>query len=77
MTLCGISSCGNTSSSTNGELDELQFNEQEGETHILGFAPDSLRCEDGKVKSGQFFSTLLGSLGMTAQEAYNLTQACE
>ena len=77
MTLCGISSCGNTSSSTNGELDELQFNEQEGETHILGFAPDSLRCEDGKVKSGQFFSTLLGSLGMTAQEAYNLTQACD
>lgn len=77
VTLCGISSCGNTSSSTNGELDELQFNEQEGETHILGFAPDSLRCEDGKVKSGQFFSTLLGSLGMTAQEAYNLTQACD
>ena len=28
------------------------------------------------MKNGQFFSTLLGSLGMSAQEAYNLTQAC-
>ena len=45
--------------------------------HALGFSPDSLRSEDGKVKSGQFFSTLLGSLGMTAQDAYNLTQACD
>ena len=42
----------------------------------LGFCPDSLSVTEGKVKSGQFFSTLLGSLGMSAQEAYNLTQAC-
>ena len=77
VALCGISSCGNTSSSTNHEAEELQFSEQENEVHVLGFSPDSLRCEDGKVKSGQFFSTLLGSLGMTAQEAYNLTQACD
>ena len=41
----------------------------------LGFNPDSLVCVEGKVKNGQFFSTLLGSLGMSAQEAYNLTQA--
>ena len=77
VALCGISSCGNTSSSTNEEVDELQFDEQKDETHVLGFAPDSLRCEERKVKSGQFFSTLLGSLGMTAQDAYNLTQACD
>lgn len=77
VALCGISSCGNASSSTNEQIDEQQFREQEDETHVLGFAPDSLRCEDGKVKSGQFFSTLLGSLGMTAQDAYNLTQACD
>ena len=44
--------------------------------HPLGFCPDSLRVKEGKVKNGQFFSTLLGSLGMSAQEAYNLTQAC-
>lgn len=44
--------------------------------HPLGFCPDSLKVMEGKVKSGQFFSTLLGSLGMSAQEAYNLTEAC-
>ena len=43
----------------------------------LGFNPDSLSVTEGKVKNGQFFSTLLGSLGMSAQEAYNLTQACD
>ena len=41
----------------------------------LGFNPDSLVCVEGNVKNSQFFSTLLGSLGMSAQEAYNLTQA--
>ncbi len=44
--------------------------------HPLGFCPDSLKVMEGKVKSGQFFSSLLGSLGMSAQEAYNLTEAC-
>ena len=42
----------------------------------LGFCTDSLDVVEGKVKNGQFFSTLLGSLGMSAQDAYNLTQAC-
>ena len=37
---------------------------------------DSLDCVEGKVKNGQFFSTLLTHLGMTAQQAYDLTQAC-
>lgn len=37
---------------------------------------DSLRCVDGKVKNGQFFSTLMMHLGMSAGEAYDLTQAC-
>lgn len=44
---------------------------------VLGFSPDSLRVVDGKVKSGQFFSNLLGGLGMSQQEACNLTVACE
>ena len=43
----------------------------------LGFNPDSLSCVEGKVKNGQFFSSLLTFLGMSAQEAYNLTQACD
>ena len=55
--------------------------EQAGETAVqvenpLGFNADSLTVVEGKVKNGQFFSTLLSSLGMSAQDAYNLTQAC-
>ena len=49
---------------------------QEEEFCPLGFNPDSLQVVEGVVKNGQFFSTLLGSLGMSAQDAYNLTQAC-
>ena len=49
---------------------------QEEELCPLGFYPDSLEVVEGVVKNGQFFSTLLASLGMSAQEAYNLTQAC-
>ncbi len=45
--------------------------------HPLGFCPDSLRMEAGKVRSGQFFSKLLDDLGMSAGEAYELTMACD
>ena len=38
---------------------------------------DSFRCVEGKVKSGQFFSTLMTGLGLNAQEAYDLTMACD
>ena len=37
---------------------------------------DSLSVKEGKVRNGQFFSTLLSSLGLSANEAYSLTQAC-
>ena len=43
----------------------------------LGFCTDSLESVSGKVKSGQFFSNLLGSLGMSQKEAYDLTMACD
>ena len=42
-----------------------------------GFCPDSLNCVEGKVKDGQFFSTLMMKLGMSAQQAYDLTLACK
>lgn len=38
---------------------------------------DSLRCVEGKVRNGQFFSTLMTGLGLSAQEAYDLTVACD
>ena len=75
--VAAFSSCGRSFSSTDELISEQHFAEQVGEVQVLGFNADSLRCEEGKVKSGQFFSTLLGSLGMTAQEAYNLTQICD
>lgn len=42
---------------------------------VMGFEPDSLEMRSGEVKNGQFFSTLLGGLGLSQQEAYNLTEA--
>ena len=44
--------------------------------HPLGFCPDSLKMVEGKVRSGQYFSTLMTGLGMTGQQAYDLTQKC-
>ena len=43
----------------------------------MGFCPDTLLVNEGIVKKGQFFSTLLNSLGMGASEIYALTQACD
>lgn len=72
-----VFSCGRTDSSTEGaEVQDVHV-EEKTEAHELGFNPDSLRCIEAKVKPGQFFSNLFGSLGMSAQEAYNLAQACD
>lgn len=43
----------------------------------LGFWPDSLRHEDGFIKSGQTFSGLMTSLGMSPDGAYKLYEACD
>lgn len=37
----------------------------------------TLRCEEGKVRNGQFFSTLMMGLGLDANQAYALTEACD
>ena len=71
------SSCGRSVSSTEEAGTQDVHVEDSSEVHVLGFNPDSLRCVEGKVKSGQFFSNLFGALGMSAQEAYNLAQACD
>ena len=54
-------------------LNEVEMLE---ESSTLRPVLDSLECKGGKVRNGQFFSTLLTSLGLSASEAYNLTQAC-
>ena len=62
----------NANVSDNQEVVEVE----QGVSSPYGFCPDSLRCVEGKVKDGQFFSTLMMHLGMSAQEAYDLTQEC-
>ena len=62
----------NANVSDNQEVVEVE----QGVSSPYGFCPDSLRCLEGKVKNGQFFSTLMMHLGMSAQEAYDLTQEC-
>lgn len=47
------------------------------ELYPMGFNPDTLSVTTGKVKNGQFFSTLLNSLGLGASETYALTQSCK
>ena len=71
--LAVVPSCKEKSAAVADEVCE----EGEAAVYPLGFCPDSLTVVEGKVKNGQFFSTLLGSLGMSAQESYNLTQACD
>ena len=62
----------NANVSDNQEIVEVR----QEENNPYGFCSDSLRCVEGKVKNGQFFSTLMMDLGMGAQAAYDLTQAC-
>ena len=44
---------------------------------VPGFYPDSLDCVEGAVKNGQFFSNLMTGLGLSPNQAYALTQACD
>lgn len=70
-----LSSCRNNSGSE--VSDSVECADSSAVGCSLGFDADSLEVVEGKVKNGQFFSTLLGSLGMSAQEAYNLTESCD
>ena len=70
-----VSSCGRSGESSENE--EITTLVEVAEENPLGFSPDSLSVVEGKVRNGQFFSTLLGSLGMSSQDSYNLTQACD
>ena len=73
--MIAVSSCGRNSVSFDNE-DVTSVVDTLSQESQLGFCPDSLSVVEGKVKNGQFFSTLLTSLGLSAGEAYDLTQAC-
>ena len=74
VALAAFSAC--SWSGKDGQGHALDGELPESVMHPYGFCPDSLDCKEGKVKNGQFFSTLMMHLGMSAQEAYDLTQAC-
>ena len=44
---------------------------------LFGFDPVQMTVRDGNVRSGEFFSTLLMKLGMSAGDAYLLSEACD
>lgn len=59
------------------EREEQAAAEVVAEDFHLRFSPDSLELVEGKVRSGQFFSTLLTGLGMSGEDAYDLSVACD
>ncbi len=59
---------------TKGERTEV---EQKDTVLPLGFLTDTLDMVGGRVKEGEFFSTLAGRLGLDGATTYQLTQAAE
>lgn len=51
--------------------------EEEASAGFWGFCEDSLSVEENRVRSGDFFSTILMRNGISAQDAYNLTDASD
>ena len=70
--LCAAAACGSPQQEVKPEVETVC----EEVSYPLGFCPDSLESVVGKVRKGQFFANLLSDLGMSAKEAYDLTQAC-
>ncbi|MBO5500075.1 MAG: peptidoglycan DD-metalloendopeptidase family protein [Bacteroidales bacterium] len=68
-------SCGNAGNSE--KVLDVEVASEDSVCCPLGFCTDSLEVREGKVRKGQFFSTLLGELGMSQKEAYDLTVACD
>ena len=69
-----LNSCGNGGTKEISAEDQvIEVAEQASQLPSL----DSLRCQEGKVRNGQFFSTMMTGLGLSAQEAYDLTIACD
>jgi murein DD-endopeptidase MepM/ murein hydrolase activator NlpD len=77
LSIAVFASCGrkgeNSETLVQTVLNESEIVEESSHLHVC---LDSLVCKEGKVRNGQFFSTLLTSLGLSASEAYDLTQNC-
>ena len=51
--------------------------DEEASAGFWGFCEDSLSVEENRVRSGDFFSTILMRNGISAQDAYNLSDASD
>ena len=51
--------------------------EEEASADFWGFCEDSLSVEENRVRSGDFFSTILMRNGISAQDAYNLSDVSD
>ena len=70
-----FSSCGRNSSDADREV--VESADSAVVAYPLGFCPDSLKLVEGKIKNGHYFTTLMTGLGMTQQQAYDLSLACK
>ena len=70
-----FSSCGRNSSDADREV--VESADSTVVAYPLGFCPDSLKLVEGKIKNGHYFTTLMTGLGMTQQQAYDLSLACK
>ena len=72
-TMLIIASCSSSENKEAESAEAIVLEQQEPVSHPMGFNPDTLVVKEGKVKNGDFFSTLLSSLGMG--NPYALTEA--
>ncbi len=70
ITVLCLTSCGNRHSKTD-------IQQQNDSIPPLGFWEEDFIKEEGEVPKGETFSTLFIHAGMSASDAYNLTQACD
>ena len=63
--------------SQEGVTEQVPSAEKADSCLLFGFDPVQMTVRDGNVRSGEFFSTLLMKLGMSAGDAYLLSEACD
>lgn len=63
--------------SQEGVTEQVPSAEKADSCLLFGFDPAQMTVRDGNVRSGEFFSTLLMKLGMSAGDAYLLSEACD
>ena len=69
--------CGGNTREKDGDTGLAETSMEDRRDPLWGFVTDSLEMKEGKVRRGDFFATILMRGGLSAQEAYNLSDACD